>query len=469
MPTPADTMTFGWMAARIRRHLSELIRLAFPVMVARVGVLTMALVDTVMVGRFSSEELAYQSIGLAPLNALYIGSLGLLMGTLVIAANAMGRETPEEAGAAWRRSVPYAVCIGLLGWAVSLAGGPFLALTGQSDDLVRGGGEVMAVIGLGLPFLMVYLTTTFFLEGIGRPMAGMVFMIVANVLNILMNWVLVFGAGPIPAMGATGSAWATTSLRILGAVTLVAVVWFMVDRDRFAIRKKVEGGWRAWRHQRMIGYAAGASIGAEATAFSVLSLMAGWLGILPLGAFSIALNLVGIVFMVALGVGAATAVRVGTAHGRRDTADMVVAGWTGLGLNTILMGAIGVVFALMPVTFAGIYSTDTDLLALTAPLIAFAALVLVVDGGQAVMANALRGRGDTWIPTSTHVLSYFGVMVPVGYWLAFVQDRGALGLMEAILVASIVAVGLLIVRFQWLAARDARIRRRDEAGTQQAV
>ncbi|WP_366654715.1 MATE family efflux transporter [Fodinicurvata sp. EGI_FJ10296] len=456
--TGPETGTLGWAVARIRRHLSELIRLAFPVMVARVGVLSMALVDTVMVGRFSSEELAYQSIGLAPINALYVGSLGLLMGTLVVAANAMGRGRPEEAGAAWRRSMPYAAAIGVAGWALSLAGGPFLALTGQSADLSRGGGEVMTVIGIGLPFLMIYLTTSFFLEGIGRPMAGMVFMIIANLLNIVLNWVLVFGVGPIPPMGATGSAWATTSLRIFGAVFLVAFVWFMTDRDRFAVRRPAEGGWRAWRHQRMIGYAAGASIGAEATAFSILGLMAGWLGVLPLGAFSIALNLVGIVFMVALGIGAATAVRVGNAHGRRDTADMVVAGWTGLGLNTVLMGGIGVVFAAMPVAFAGFYSTDAELLALTAPLIAFAALVLVVDGGQAVVANALRGRADTWIPTSTHILSYFGVMVPVGYLLAFVMDHGAMGLMEAILVASIVSVGLLIVRFQWLAARDARIR-----------
>jgi MATE family multidrug resistance protein len=118
------------------------------------------------------------------------------------------------------------------------------------------------------------------------------------------------------------------------------------------------------------------------------------------------------------------------------------------------MAAAGGVLLVAAPAIAGIYTTDAALLAVVAPLIAFVAWILVVDGGQAVMANALRGRGDAWVPTVSHAVSYFGVMIPAAWLFAFPLDRGALGLLEGILVASIVSVTLLSGRFLALTRRD---------------
>jgi MATE family multidrug resistance protein len=449
----------SWLDSRLARQVSELVRLAGPVIVARLGIVAMMLVDTVIVGRFSAQELAYQGIGLAVLGTLLVTGVGLMMGTMVMTASAYGAGRFRECGAVWRRSLPYALVLGTLGGAICLAGEPILLATGQEADLARGGGIVMAIAGLGVPANVVYVATAFFLEAIKRPMPAMLMMIAANVVNALLNIVLVWGHLGFPAMGAAGSAWATSIVRVLLAVSLLAYVWWMPDHERFGVRLRPEGGWRRWAQQRRIGYAAGASIGVEASAFTALSIFAGWLGPLPLGAYSISLNLLAFVFMVALGIGTATSVLVGIAHGRRDPQALAFAGWTGLGLNTLAMALFGLLLLALAEVIAGAYASDAALLAMTVPLIAFSSTILIADGGQAVMSNALRGRGETWVPTLTHTIAYVGVMIPLGWLLALPLGRGAMGLLEAILIASIVAVSLLAWRFHALARRDRRLAR----------
>jgi MATE family multidrug resistance protein len=317
---------------------------------------------------------------------------------------------------------------------------------------------VVQILGLGLPAALVFLTTNFFLEGIKRPVPGMVMVIAANIVNVLLNWVLIYGHLGFPAMGAAGSAWATTGVRLFLAVGLVTYVWSMTDHARFAVRARPGGGWGAWRTQRQIGYAAGASLGVEATAFGIVSVFAGWLGTVPLAGYSIALNLISMVFMVAIGIGSATAVRVGIARGEQGARGMALAGWTGLAINTVAMSGFGVLFWAIPDGLVSAYTADPELTSQTVPVVAFCAWVLVVDGGQGVMANALRGRGETWAPTGLHVFSYFGVMVPVSWILAFPLGRGVMGLFEDILIASIASVALLSGRFYRLCrrARDSR-------------
>lgn len=447
----------------LARHVRDLAVLAAPVVVARSGIMVMGLVDTVMVGRFSATELAYLGIGLAPITVLLLILTGLLMGTLVVTAAAFGAGEERGCGAVWRRSLPYGLALGALAAGVCAFGEPMLRLLGQSPELAREGGAVVRVLGLGLPGAALFLTSTFFLEGLRRPLPGMVMMIAANVVNVALNWIFVYGHLGSPAMGAVGSAWATTGVRLFLAAGLVGYVWTMADARRYGVRGGGRTAWRAWARQRRIGYAAATSIGVEGTAFSALNLFAGWLGVLPLAAFSIGLNLITIAFMVAIGIGAATAVRVGMAHGRGEASEVALAGWTGLALGVAAMAVFAVVFAAVPEALAAAYTTDPALRAAAVPLVAIAAWILIVDGGQGVMANALRGRGETWAPTLMHTTSYFVVMIPLGWFLAFPLGRGAPGLFEAILAASVVSVSLLSFRFAWLGRRDRRLAQASQA------
>lgn len=441
----------------IKRHVADLMRLAAPVIVARAGLITMAIADTVMVGRFSVQELAYLTIGLAAITTLIVAMTGLVLGTLVVTAAAYGAGQPLQCGATWRRSLPFAFTIGGAGALICAFGQPLLMVLGQSPELAAAGGRVTQVIGLGLPAATIFVTSSFFLEGIKRPLPGMAMMIAANVLNVGLNWILIYGHLGFAPMGALGSAWATTGVRVFLAVGLVIyITCVMPERSIYGIGRPAGGGWRSWRRQRRIGYAAGASLGVEAGAFSILSIFAGWLGPLALGAYSIVLNLIAFAFMVAIGFGSATAVRVGIAHGRGDHAEAARAGWSGLVVNTVAMGAFALIMAMFPAGLVAIYSSDPNLAALTIPAVALAAWVLMADGGQAVMANALRGRGETWVTTACHVFSYLLVMVPLSWFLALPAGRGVIGLLEGIFIASIISLMLLGGRFQWLAMRDKR-------------
>lgn len=445
---PAPTFT-----DHLRVHIGELVRLASPVIVSRVGLMVMMAVDAAIVGRFSAQELAYYGLGHLPASLMVQTCVGLLMGTVAMTAHAVGADRPEECGRVLRRALPYALLIGVVMAVLSLFGQPLFLAAGQTPDMADHGAGVLAVLGIGLPGMAVYVALGFFLEGLRRPVPGMIVMIAGNVLNALLAYALVWGWGPVPAMGAVGSAWATTAVRWFMAVALLLYVWNLRDRERWNVRGGFRGWWRDGRAQRRFGYAAGISLAVESLAFASLGLVAGLIDPLAVAAYTVTLNLIALPFMAAVGIASATAVRVGVGYGRRDPVEMAFAGWTGLGVTSAFLALVGVVYTLVPAPIAGIYSTDPALVERVAPLVAFSALVLVADGGQAVMGNALRGRNDAWIPTALHFVSYAVVMIPVSAFLALGLGRGERGLVEGILVASIVSVTILSARFAWLCRR----------------
>jgi len=423
------------------------LRLSWPVIVARSGVMAMALVDTIMVGHYSTTELAYLSIGLMPFMPVFLIMLGMVMGTVVMAATAFGMENFKECGAVWRRSMPYAVVMGLGGCIIALFGQELLSMAGQAPALAENGGRIMFILGLSLPAYLVTITSSLFLEGIKRPKPAMLAMIVANIVNVGLNWVFVYGHLGFPAMGAEGSAITTAVVRWLLAIVIVAYIWMMPDQHKFAVRLAPTGGWRAWAEQRRIGYSSAASIGGESVAFACIGLFAGWLGEVPLAAYSITHNLISMAFMVSLGVASATVVRVGIARGRGDRADLQLAGWTGLGVNLVFMAVIGCVFGLFPGLLAGVYSNDAAVIATAAPLIAFCGIIIIADGGQAVMVNAVRGAGGIWAPALIQNFAFMVVLVPLGWWLGIANGRGAIGLYEAVFTATILSLLMLSMRF----------------------
>jgi MATE family multidrug resistance protein len=439
-----------------RGRTSELVRLATPVILSRSGMLIMSLVDTVMVGRYAAQELAYQSIAVAVTIPLFVTSVGLIMGTLVLTARALGEGNLAECGAAWRRGVAYAAGLGAVGFALAMLAEPFLLLTGQNPVIAEGGGEVARILAVGLPPMIVFMASGYFLEGLKRPKPPMVLMVIANIVNFFFNWMWIYGHVGFDAMGAAGAAWATTAARIVVTILIVLYIWNLKDHAALGVRVRPEGGWRAWAQQRRIGYSAGGSQFVETTAFAAQTLIAGLLGATQLAAYSIAFQSLALVFMSAIGFGAATAVLVGHAWGRRDTTEMANAGWTGLGVNTVAMIAFGALIYFLAPWIARGFANEAELIAAAVPLVAFVAFVLPADGAQAVLAHALRGRGETWVPVALHGFSYFVILIPLAWFLALKTDHGAIGILEAILIASAISMSLLAWRFHRLAAYDRR-------------
>ena len=428
--------------------MPELVRLSIPAMGSRLGILAMAFVDTVIVGRYSTQELAYLTLANSALVVpLLVVGIGLLIGVIIYAANAFGKGDTAEVGRIFRRNLPYAAGVGLVMMAVCAAGAPFLRLLGQDAAVAAQAAPLIFVLGLGLPAHLLFFVGAGVMEGVKKPGVAALAILVANVINLGLDYAWVYGLWGFPEWGAMGSAWTTTIIRWLMALTLVSYVLYAPAMRAFNARQAARQRFDSWAGQRRMGYASAISLGAEVFAFGMLSIVAGWISTSAVAAFGIAFNLMSIPFMLATGIGSATSVRVGIAHGRGVRADTALAGWTGLGLCWLVTIPLGIAISSAPETFFGLYSTDAALLPIALPLIGYIVWVLPFDGGQTVVAMALRGVGETWVPTGIQSLSYLGVMIPLSYALSIPLGHGPVGLMQATLIASILSIGLQGMRF----------------------
>lgn len=432
------------LSSQDRRIAASILRVAGPVALARLGVMGMGLADTIMVGQLAPDELGWQALGWAPTGVFMVAGIGLLAGVQVLTARVMGEGRPQDSGGVWRRGLMLAAVSGLLAVALLWAfGEQALLAAGIAPELAGPSADVMRILALSLPLHLIYIASAFYLEALRRPLAPTVIMWVANGLNLGLN------AALIPSLGAEGSAWATVGARLFLAAALI--IWILRLKDARALG--VWGGSAAtavtYRALLGVGIAAAVSQAVEAGAFSAMTVIAGRIGEEAVAAYAILLNLLALVFMIALGLAAATAVQVSEAIGAQNRAEATRAAWIGLGLNTMAMALAALAILAAPDLIARAYTADAALAALVAGQLLWVAGILAPDGGQVVAASALRARGDNWAPTANHIFAYAVVMPPLGYYLAEVLGQGVAGLMAAIFYASVVSVSVLCVR-QWV-------------------
>lgn len=445
-PSPvAATVTSA--PGTFRYHIARTLQLAFPVMLGRAGILVLVAVDSAMTGHAGVVELAYYALAMAPQVWMMLVGIGLLLGTVVLTAQAEGAGRSTDCGSIWRVALRQAFGYGLILLLLCQFGEPLLSLLGQTPTLAHGGGVVLALLGWSVPAMLAYTVTTLFLEGINRPLPGLVVMILANLLNVLLNWLLIYGHWGLPAMGAAGAALATTIVRWFMFLALAGFVLRYLDQHRYNVRGPLLNARAIGQQLRRIGYPMGVSQGLESGAFAAMVLLAGLLGPLAVAAYQVAMTLVALVFMCALGFATAASVRVANAVGRHSPQDVRRAGWTAVGLVVFVLAAFAVLFDQAPEILAGLYTDDPAVLPLAVAAIATAALVLVPDGIQAVLMGALRGIADVWPATLLYLIAFWLVMLPLGYWLGVVQHGGAAGLMQGVAFGCAIAALLLAVRF----------------------
>ncbi|HYE47836.1 MAG TPA: MATE family efflux transporter [Caulobacter sp.] len=434
--------------------LGELLRLAGPVVMARLGIMVMGLTDAIIVGRYSGEQLAFHALGWAPTSVIVTTAVGLLLGVQVMTARLVGQGRRRETGAVLRRGISYAFWIGIASTLAMLALGPlFLRSLGLEPQLAAGASNALLVFSLSLTPYLISVAATFYLEALSRPGPGMWSMWAANLVNLGLNLLFVPGAFGIPAMGAVGGAWATFGARVFLMVVLLAWVWRMADARELGVFDKPAPNRAEAAEQRRIGYGGGASYFVETAAFSGMNLVAGWLGALVVAGYAVVLNVAAVIFMVPLGLSAATAVLVGRAYGARDRQGVARAGWLGFGVAMVFGGLVSALVWPLAPAIAGAYTRQPELVALAAPALVLSCLFFAADSLQVVAAQALRARGEVWLPTVTHVISYAAIMAPLAWWLAHPMKLGLNGIIWAVILASLVSAGCLVGRFWFLGRR----------------
>lgn len=422
-------------------------------MLGRMGILIMVAVDTAMTGHEGPVELAYYALAMAPQIPMLLVGIGMLLGTVVLTAQADGAGNTQACGRVWRVALLHAAALGLLFILLCQGGERFLASSGQSADLARGGGRVLVMMGWGLPAMLLFSASTFFLEGISRPLPGMFVMLAANVLNAMLNWVFIDGQLGAPALGAEGAALATTLVRWFMFAAIAVYILTRLDTEKYGLALAQLRDRHLGKRLRRIGYPMGLAHGLEASAFSSLTLFAGLLGPVQVSGYLVAMNLVALMFMGAIGFATAASVRVGNAVGRSDLHGTRLAGWVAVGATAAFMLVLGIVFFTIPQALSAIYASDARITAVAVPALVVAAFVLLPDGVQAVLMGALRGTADVWPATGLYLLSFWIVMVPCGYYLGVVRGGGAPALMQAIIIGTALATLLLGWRFHVVSRR----------------
>jgi MATE family multidrug resistance protein len=448
LPAPAALTVGG--------HILRTLRLAFPVMLARAGLIIMVTVGTVMAGRAGGSQLAFFAISLAPQTTMLVIGYGLLIGVAVLTAQADGAGRPRHCGRIWHHGLAVAGGLGLLYALLLQLGEPILLATGQTPELARGGGVVLRQFAAGMPPILMFVACSCFLEGIGRPQPGMVVSLAANLVNAGLCWLLIFGHAGLPAMGAAGAALAATITRWLMLAAIVGYILAMRDGGRFGVRSSggelVAGILKLLR----LGLPLAVAAALETSAFATATLFAGWLGEGPLAAFQIALNVCTLAFMLSVGVSTASGLRVAHAIGREDRTGMARAGWSGAAVILALMAVVGLVIGLEREAIARFYSSDPAIVALAVPVLGVVAVAVLFDGLQGVMMGNTRGAADVTVPLALHACSFWIVTVPLAWYVVTATATGATGLFAALFVGLVCAGLLLAGRFQVLTRRQIR-------------
>ncbi len=442
----------------LARELRELVVLAWPIAVAQLGLIAMGLVDTAILGRVSATELAGAAIG----RSLGFGAITLAMGVATglepLAAQAVGAGEPERAWEGLRTTVKAVVLLSgpLLAAAYALT--YTLAPLGTDPAIIARAREYLLGQAPGLALAVVFLAGKTFLQAHGITRPALVASVVANVTNFFVCNLLVrgddalaaVGLAPrgLPRLGSLGAGIAFSLADCVLAAVVLPAVW------RCRPREAAAGGARRgvpFATVFRLGLPVGLQMLAEYGVFSFATVLVGRFGGAAVSAHQIALGLSSFTYMGALGIGGATAVRVGHAVGAGVSVRR--RGFVGISVGAAFMLVGAAAFALAPFVLVRLFTTQGDVVTLGAELLAIAALFQLFDGVQTVAGGALRGAGDVRFTFVANLLAHWGLGLPLALTLGFALGRGVTGIWWGLTAGLVVVACTLATRFAWMSRR----------------
>lgn len=436
----------------LRTEMRANLKLALPLIAAQLAGVGMGATDTIMAGRLGPNALAAVAVSVNINVAFFVFFLGIFMAASAIVSQRRGAgAAPESIGRYGRSLLRLAVGLGAV-WCLllQLVAGPAIRALGLADETTE----------LAIPYLRAYAFSAFGLtlwfalrfiaEGLEATRPVMVAAVIGLLVNALFNWWLIFGIGPFPALGVTGSGIATALACLVMAASLA------VFYPRHALLKPLrlfgprDREAAASAETLKLGLPIALIILAEAGLFVVVAMLMARLGESTVAAYQIAINFASVVFMIPLGIGFATTVRVGYFAGGSQARAARYAGWVGMGMgvsNAAFNASVMLIFGGM---IAALYTQDAAIAAQAVAFLSLAAVFQLADGLQATANGALRGLKDTRLPMAITLASYWLVGLPVAWGLCFHTPLAANGLWWGLTAGLAAAAVGLTLRFRVL-------------------
>ena len=459
----------AWLRAN---EIADLLRLSVPIAISRLSWMLMSLTDAIVLGQNAPEELPYVLNAWLPIGIFLGFGMGILLGVQVLTAELSGRGEVDQSGRIFRRGLMVAIGLGaaMLMLLYPLAGplfellfvtlAPDAAATTDAATIASETASATRILALGLPAFMLTVVASLYLEALRRPILATVTMYIGAVVNLVLDLAFVAGWWGLPQLGADGVAIATTGTRWI----LVIVFAVMIVRYTPALRPSPPAPRGEFSRQMQVGLGTALSNVAEWGGFNATYVIATWIALSANVIYGYATQVMGAAFMIYLGIGTATSVRVAEAYGRGDMDGVRDASRLGVAATIVAGAAVGMLiwFFREPIALA-LVREDAIVggVVIAGALVALMWLVAIgtlFDGLQATASMALRAQGVVWAPTLLHLASFFVLMLPLGYWLGLTLGRGAQGMLEAAVITLILAGFAQFFLLEWKTARHPKMR-----------
>lgn len=434
-----------------KEHFKENFYLAYPVVLSQLGHILVSVADSIMVGRLGTLPLAAASLANSIFTIVLVFGLGLSFSITPLVAGAFGRKKKNRISLLLINGVIVSSLAGILLFVFGYLLSPLLYYLNQPPDVVDLTIPFINILFLSMVPLMVFQGFKQFAEGLSLTRQSMYISVFANILNIIGNYILIYGAFGAPELGLNGAAISTLFSRIIMAAMMgyFVVASRHLQVYRLQLKAKFISSRYMWRIIKL-GFPISVQMIFEMGAFSFSAIMIGWLGAKELAAHQIAINIAALTYMMASGIAAAATIRVGTLFGQGHLREMRTAGYSSLYMAVGFMTITGFIFILTNNFIPQLYIKDPEVIKIASGLLIIAALFQISDGVQVVGLGALRGLEDVKIPSLISLLAYWVIGLPVGYLLCFHFNLGSNGIWTGLLLGLSMAAILIFFRFRKL-------------------
>ncbi|OGV06353.1 MAG: MATE family efflux transporter [Stygiobacter sp. RIFOXYC12_FULL_38_8] len=435
---------------QIKEHIKETVKLAIPISFGQLGHVMMGVVDSMMVGRIGTAQLAASALVNGLFFLVLVIGIGVSMAATPLISMAKGAQKFDDCGKTLSHSLVVNFSFSIILTVLTFGMTYVIPHLNQPKEVVAEAIPFMQVLSFSVIPFMLFQSYRQFLEGLSIPNPPMVIVLLANLLNAFLNWIFIYGNFGAPSLGLFGSGISTTVTRWIMAFALILFVINYKKVKQYNPRISISSlDISLIRKLISIGLPSGFQYFLEVGAFGFAAIMIGWIGSHQLAAHQIAINLASITYMIILGISAAGTIRVGGFLGENNWIKVRYAGFTSLGISVAIMFCFGISFIIFKTTLTKFYVNDSEVISIASQLLIVAALFQIFDGMQATGVGILRGLSDVKVPLVISLFAYWIIGIPVGALLGFYFKLGAVGVWIGLLIGLALIGITLLFRFRY--------------------
>lgn len=433
------------------------LKLALPLMASQLGQVVVNFVDNIMVAKLGPAALA----GVSFANALYaiclVFGMGISFALPPLISEAQGAVDDRRISSYFKHSLIVNLAFGVISMILLIAFIPFMKYLGQDPEIIPHAADYMYYSALGMIPFMIFQTLRCYSDGLSETLPSMIIIILGNLLNVILNYLLIFGHWGLPEMGTAGAALSSLISRVFMVFGILIIfrhwknLWIYLSEVRFNMYKS-----SYFKKILSLGIPSSFQMTFELTAFSAAAIIMGFIGKIEQASHQIAINLASITFMIATGLAMASTIRVGNQLGKGDISKVKDAGYSAMIQITIFMIVAAIGFVLARHLLPTIYMDNAEVISIAAYLLLAAAIFQIPDGIQVITLSALRGLQDVKVPTFITFLSYWLLGIPCSYILAITLEWGPIGVWIGLILGLTISAIFLSYRFKMLTDKLAK-------------